>query len=385
MLRKVKRDQSKGELMLDHCSNFTQKHKSTSFFRIPSLFVGFTPKSVSDCDSVRSPTSPLDAIIFSSFGCSLWSQKSEPDSFQSPRKSWCSEGIGLGIVGSLTDVETRQAENCAGKSDTKNILFGSQLRINVPKGRRSQNHYLDKIVPPITSPKSLPNYVFSAQSRIKSGLSNLGCSQVPSESNAFPLEAGKSIDRRPCSSGSIPNSASFLSRHAQTDLLCSESNVNLNNSASDLPQLDVGLHGFPTSSNCNLRCALSASEIELSEDYTCVITHGPNPKTKHIYGDYILEENCMFEIPAGSKPDKMNSDVTSPDCQSFLLDDFLSICFACKKNLVQGEDIYIGDKAFCSSECRAREMIMDEGMEDTLETSPPPSKAASSDEVLFPS
>ncbi|CAN6456304.1 unnamed protein product [Victoria cruziana] len=385
MLRKVKRDQSKGELMFDHCSNLTQKHKSTAFFSIPRLFVGLTPKSVSDCDSVRSPTSPLDARIFSSFGCSLWSQRSEPDSSQSQRKSWCTEGIGLGIVGSLTDVETHQAEKYVRKSDSKNILFGSQLRINVPPYKRCPNHYLEKMVPPVTSPKSLPTYVFSAQARTKSGPSNLGCSQLALESNAFPLEDGRSIDRPPCSSGSVPNSARFLSTYAQTNLLCSHSNVNLNTSASDLPQLDMEVHGFPTSSNCSLACALSASEIELSEDYTCVITHGPNPKTKHIYGDCILEENFMFEIPAGSKPDKISSDVTSPGCEPFQVDDFLSICCACKKKLVQGEEIYIGDKAFCSAECRAGEMIMDEGIEDSPEASPSPSETASSDEVLFPS
>uniref|UniRef100_A0A7N0UCX6 Uncharacterized protein n=1 Tax=Kalanchoe fedtschenkoi TaxID=63787 RepID=A0A7N0UCX6_KALFE len=33
---------------------------------------------------------------------------------------------------------------------------------------------------------------------------------------------------------------------------------------------------------------LSVAEMELSEDYTCVISHGPNPKTTHIFDDYIL-------------------------------------------------------------------------------------------------
>ncbi|KAK4477070.1 hypothetical protein RD792_016276 [Penstemon davidsonii] len=34
---------------------------------------------------------------------------------------------------------------------------------------------------------------------------------------------------------------------------------------------------------------LVASEIELSEDYKCLTTHGPNPKVTHIFDDYILE------------------------------------------------------------------------------------------------
>ncbi|CAH8378871.1 unnamed protein product [Eruca vesicaria subsp. sativa] len=34
--------------------------------------------------------------------------------------------------------------------------------------------------------------------------------------------------------------------------------------------------------------SLSGREIALSEDYTCIISHGPNPKTTHIFGDCIL-------------------------------------------------------------------------------------------------
>ncbi|CAH2068016.1 unnamed protein product [Thlaspi arvense] len=30
-------------------------------------------------------------------------------------------------------------------------------------------------------------------------------------------------------------------------------------------------------------------EMALSEDYTCIISHGPNPKTTHIFGDCILD------------------------------------------------------------------------------------------------
>ncbi|KAK6164656.1 hypothetical protein DH2020_001520 [Rehmannia glutinosa] len=37
---------------------------------------------------------------------------------------------------------------------------------------------------------------------------------------------------------------------------------------------------------------LSLKEMELSEDYTCVITHGPNPKTTHIFDDCIVESCC---------------------------------------------------------------------------------------------
>ncbi|KAF5452320.1 hypothetical protein F2P56_027329 [Juglans regia] len=39
---------------------------------------------------------------------------------------------------------------------------------------------------------------------------------------------------------------------------------------------------------------------------------------------------------------------------------FLDQCFLCYENLLPGKDIYIGDRAFCSVECRCRQIFMDE-------------------------
>ncbi|KAK6130212.1 hypothetical protein DH2020_036022 [Rehmannia glutinosa] len=75
------------------------------------------------------------------------------------------------------------------------------------------------------------------------------------------------------------------------------------------------------SMNSGVLSSLSASEMELSEDYTCVISYGPNPRTTHIFDDCIVESCC---------------------------------------GVVKGE------KAFCSSECRYREMMLEE---EGLETS----------------
>ncbi|KAL5718573.1 hypothetical protein ACHQM5_011460 [Ranunculus cassubicifolius] len=91
---------------------------------------------------------------------------------------------------------------------------------------------------------------------------------------------------------------------------------------------------------------LSASEIEMSEDYTCVISRGPNPKTIHIFGDCIVE-NCYWIFSS----------------LQHSTENFLSFCYNCKKKLGEGKDIYIGEKAFCSRECRYEEMLFDEGME----------------------
>ncbi|KAK3193754.1 hypothetical protein Dsin_025064 [Dipteronia sinensis] len=95
---------------------------------------------------------------------------------------------------------------------------------------------------------------------------------------------------------------------------------------------------------------LSATEMELSEDYTCVISHGPKPKTTHIF------DNCIIESYY-SLSDKLM--INSPP------ENFLSFCYTCKKNLEQKNDIYIyrGEKAFCSQECRYQEMLVD-GLEN---------------------
>ncbi|XP_030948473.1 FCS-Like Zinc finger 8-like [Quercus robur] len=95
--------------------------------------------------------------------------------------------------------------------------------------------------------------------------------------------------------------------------------------------------------------SLSVTEMELSEDYTCVISHGPNPKTTHIFDNCIVETYC-------SLPDEPNS----------MLENFLSFCYTCKKNLEQTKDIYIyrGEKAFCSRKCRYQEMLLD-GVENS--------------------
>lgn len=115
---------------------------------------------------------------------------------------------------------------------------------------------------------------------------------------------------------------------------------------------------------------LPVTEMELSEDYTCVIKHGPNPRTTHIY------DNCIVESCGGGggspglkKEYSAFSYKPNPASESFL-----SFCYTCKKNLGQEKDIYIyrGDKAFCSPECRSQEMLLDQmqnsGVENDFRT-----------------
>ncbi|KAG6529620.1 hypothetical protein ZIOFF_011832 [Zingiber officinale] len=126
---------------------------------------------------------------------------------------------------------------------------------------------------------------------------------------------------------------------------------------------------------------VSISEMELLEEYTCVISHGPNPRTTHIFDNCILE-SCGDGFTASTE----SSSPASTDSRDHLTNDFLSFCYTCKKNLGQGNDNFIsrsefhalgpvhaivtgasclqcslprGEKAFCSSECHKEEKLSD--------------------------
>ncbi|XVE77805.1 hypothetical protein DITRI_Ditri13aG0091900 [Diplodiscus trichospermus] len=77
---------------------------------------------------------------------------------------------------------------------------------------------------------------------------------------------------------------------------------------------------------------LLVTEMELSEDYTCVISHGPNPKTTHIFDNCVVESYCSVSDKPKSAPES-----------------FLSFCHTCKKNLEQKIDIYIYKSVHFSS------------------------------------
>ncbi|XP_057427699.1 FCS-Like Zinc finger 8-like [Lotus japonicus] len=87
------------------------------------------------------------------------------------------------------------------------------------------------------------------------------------------------------------------------------------------------------------------SEMELSEEYTCVISHGVNPRTTHIFDNCVVES--YFSLP--------NNQHSAASVH------FLNFCYTCKKHLEQTKDIFIyrGEKAFCSQECRHQEMVLD--------------------------
>uniref|UniRef100_J3LRD8 FLZ-type domain-containing protein n=1 Tax=Oryza brachyantha TaxID=4533 RepID=J3LRD8_ORYBR len=108
--------------------------------------------------------------------------------------------------------------------------------------------------------------------------------------------------------------------------------------------------------------AVSPGEMAMSEDYTCVISRGPNPRTTHIFDD------CIVESCGDVLVEKMDgvAGAGAGDGDAVRTNGFLNSCYACNKRLGHGNDIFIyrGDKAFCSSECRYQEMLFDEAVDN---------------------
>ncbi|KAG6506850.1 FCS-Like Zinc finger 13-like [Zingiber officinale] len=100
----------------------------------------------------------------------------------------------------------------------------------------------------------------------------------------------------------------------------------------------------------NLRAAASPMNEgeELSESYTCVISHlGGNKMKKRVYfGDG--DSGLLLEPPP------------PPEDPPFVVAEFLRCCLVCKKQL-DGMDVYMyRGKAFCGEECRYQQMLVDE-------------------------
>ncbi|KAK1365147.1 FCS-Like Zinc finger 13-like [Heracleum sosnowskyi] len=105
------------------------------------------------------------------------------------------------------------------------------------------------------------------------------------------------------------------------------------------------------------------------EDFTYVTSYGPNKKSHtRVYYDG-CEKSRNRSVRISSKNHRacvfyICPETSSSTVQSSGRSDFLSSCHMCRKKL-HGEDIYMyrGEKAFCSAECRERQIVMDEKKE----------------------
>ncbi|KAK6162128.1 hypothetical protein DH2020_001969 [Rehmannia glutinosa] len=328
-----------------HSDISSQKHKNNSFLKVPGLFVGFNPKT-SDADSVRSPTSPLDFRIFSNFGNPFRCPKSQNEGHQ---KSWNCSKVGLSIIDSLDD-ETKQPGKVIRSADKKNIVFGRQMSINCP-------NFCSHVI----SPKSLPkNVAVFPNTPAKPADAQKGNSDVVFEigGSQFEPDPNENFRARSMDSGRY---GSYLTNFGNRKSRFGSGNLVPENTTNVVMPLQCGDFGgslkLDNFSGGNLSSipppihpgtsyigSIPASEIELSEDYTCVISHGPNPKVTHIFGDKIFDCH-KDDITNFSK--KIEDEVATPDVggpsdvlASYLPNGFLKFCYSCKKEL-DGEDIYM--------------------------------------------
>ncbi|XP_061354529.1 FCS-Like Zinc finger 8-like [Gastrolobium bilobum] len=265
------------------------KKPTSTFFNIPRLFTNFTSKVLNETEAMMSPTSILDTKPFSGFKNSFWSETISPRTTTvGEHKRYWDQLDSKGLVDALVD--DKPAGEITSKSQSRLILFGSQLKIQIP----SLPH---ATLSPSRSPKSTADFGIKVRN----------------------FQLGKSAFV------SATNSALETSKTPRVLIEC-----------------------------------LSASEMELSEDYTRVISRGPNPRTTHIFDNCIVESSC-FDV--GCSSSAMES-VFLPDPISYPSESFLSFCFYCNKNLGQGIDIYMyrGERAFCSHECRYQGMLLEEGI-----------------------
>ncbi|KAK4369560.1 hypothetical protein RND71_013352 [Anisodus tanguticus] len=112
------------------------------------------------------------------------------------------------------------------------------------------------------------------------------------------------------------------------------------------------------SNNCKKnKQPTTIEEMEMCEEYTRVISHvGSNLIKKREYFD-----DQFLGINGYHKPTAV---AASAPPEAFRSADFLNTCSFCQKHL-QGLDIFIyrGEKAFCSSECRFKQISIDEHKE----------------------
>ncbi|KAF6172884.1 hypothetical protein GIB67_035438 [Kingdonia uniflora] len=381
--RSVQKDHHKDHLMPESASEVQadgsgQKHKSGSFFSVPGLFVGFNLKGVTDFDSAKSPTSPLEFKVFASLGNPFRSPRSSGLD-GGPQKSWDCGKVGLGIVDSLVDDSKPLSGKVIGLSRSKNILFGSQMKMNISSSPSHPHRLIESSG--ASSPKSLPkNYAISPNTKTNSPEeTQLGCNPI-GKIRSCASDFGKSL---PLSS--LINSICCNPNSSSEDFWSDENNRTHSSFFLDCEKgqniddfLGIKPSSLPISIGQGLLGSLSVSEIELSEDYTCVVSHGPNPRITHIFGDCVLESHANNFVDYAKKVEGVSSQAINKSLP-FPSENFLSSCYFCKKKLVEGKDIYMyrGEKAFCSSSCRDEEILVEEEMEKFVKNSP--DNAANSD------
>ncbi|KAJ8756167.1 hypothetical protein K2173_024714 [Erythroxylum novogranatense] len=337
---------------------------SSSLFHLPGFFTGFNANGSSYSDSLWSPTSPLDFSFFSNLTnpFSFKPAKSPPENVREKKLDCCN--VGLGIIKLLAD-ETYPTNEVLHSPKGKHIIFGPQVKASNPVRSTSlPRDYMSSLVSQSKTPRL---------SLCKSDDEVLLEPKPFENSSAFSLNSQTNLSSR------IFCSQNRTNVMATPPLIISESSQ-IENS------IDIKAISLPTPYHHAHIGSLTAREIELSEDYTCIISHGPNPKTTHVFGDCILECHTT-ELSSFDKTVNVESEL--PQEANFFSEGAppypsnLCICYHCKKKLEKSDDInvYGGEKAFCSFDCRSEAILAEEGTEEAYNDSG--SCESSYDEQLF--
>lgn len=374
------------------------KHISSSLFSIPGFFAGLGSKGSVDSDSLRSPTSPLDFRLFSNLSNPFGFKSTSTTETENGRQNkFVSSEVGLGIINSIVVDDCGTTSEARDSNRRKNVIFGPQIKTKISK---SSNHYIKSLGSSLKSYSLPSNYTISSLSKAKIPSSNSGAIDSVCGNGEF-----SALESEP-----LENNASFLSNAGSFSSLGIDLTQNSDPSAEIFP-LESSNTIFPMINNsprrvnslpiksCSLPItigssnayvgSLTAREIELSEDYTCIISHGPNPKTTHIFGDCILE--CHTDENIDSSTMEKPGIESSPlgNCpEGFgcgVVDANLQICYSCKKVLKEEHDIYLcrDGKAFCSSQCSSHEIFGGDKINKTSKDDSESSAASSYHEDLF--
>ncbi|VAH15171.1 unnamed protein product [Triticum turgidum subsp. durum] len=325
MLRRVVSDQAAAGDALDGAAG--GRPRGPAFFAVPRLLVGLAAakRGTPDCDSTaRSPKSPLEHRAFPALGGSLLGSPRSP-------RSWDSQRVGLG---GLVDTLAEPA------ADAKNRLLGFQMRPTK----------LQCLAKSYTSlPKDMPKDCGHAQPELgEVEVAGAGGMSVPCTRFYGDVKSGPEV------------------------IVSSGAQLGFSNHSVDRAKFPAS-GSLPVSIGGPRRYigSVSAMEVEQSEDYTCIIAHGSNPKTTRIFGDCILEP-CPVLMPDWESKeidvDKEGAELYwlvkgSPDADA--AEESTRFCSSCKKNLNGNESsIYRGENAFCAGNCRNQAVLNEDEDED---------------------
>lgn len=334
------------------CDTLTLRQIGYSFFHTSGSRMGFGAKGLPDSESAWSPTSPLDCKIFSNLS-NPFSVKSSRSSFRNVHKKQldCSK-VGLGIVSSLVN-DTKLNDEILGKFQRKNIIFGPQVKTGILNFSTSSHETLASYLKSSSLPK---NYVISLPPEIKDPKFEAVSIDDVFGKKEFNWESEAFISTMTSLPDSSKPPSLLINSDQNSNLGINDLCVENTSTVMSLPpvtgrslQLDYSLKTKSSSLPRSIDFSngyigsLSAREIELSEDYTCIISHGPNPKRTHIFGDCILEclKNDFTEFSKKEEPASRSSEVStfSEGSASYPSDDVVSFCYSCNKKLEKTEDI----------------------------------------------